>query len=159
MNIKHITEKIILKLSQKNQTISFAESCTGGRIASAFTAIPGSSSVLNGSCITYSNEVKHKWLGVTKKTLDNYGAVSKECVYEMLDGIKAMASSDYALAVSGIAGPTGGTKLKPVGTVYIGVLTPTNKIVYKSLFKGDREEIQTKSTIFAIEELAKFLEK
>ena len=159
MNIKHIIEKIILELSQKNQTISFAESCTGGRIASAFTSVSGSSKILNGSCITYSNEVKHKWLGVSKKTLESYGAVSKECVYEMLDGIKAMASSDYALAVSGIAGPTGGTEFKPVGTVYIGVLTPTNKMVYKSHFEGNREEIQRKSTTFAIEELAKYLKK
>ena len=70
-----------------------------------------------------------------------------------------MASSDYALAVSGIAGPTGGTEFKPVGTVYIGVLTPTNKIVYKSHFEGNREEIQTKSTTFAIEKLAKLFRK
>ena len=159
MNIKHIIEKIILELSQKNQTISFAESCTGGRIASAFTSVSGSSKILNGSCVTYSNEVKHKWLGVSHDTLNNYGAVSQECVYEMLEGIKNMANSDYALAVSGIAGPTGGTEFKPVGTVYIGILTPTFKNVYKSHFKGNREEVQTKSTIFAIEKLAIFLEK
>jgi len=159
MNIKHIIEKIILELSQENQTISFAESCTGGRIASAFTSVSGSSKILNGSCVTYSNEIKHNWLGVSRETLDNYGAVSQKCVYEMLDGIKAMANSNYALAVSGVAGPTGGTELKPVGTVYIGVLTPTKKVVYKSHFEGNREEIQVKSTIFAIEKLANFLKK
>ena len=150
-------EKIIQKLTEQKQTISFAESCTGGRIAAAFTAISGASNILNGSCITYSNEIKHSWLGVSQKVLDNSGAVSEECVSQMLDGIQKMANSDYAIAVSGIAGPTGGTELKPVGTVYIGILTPSNKEVFHSLFEGSREDIQEQSTVFAIEKLAKTL--
>jgi len=142
--------EIIDKLKEQNQTISFAESCTGGLIASAFTAISGVSSVFNGSLVTYSNEIKHKWLGVDNKILENFGAVSSRCVEEMLRGIKSMSSSDYAIAISGIAGPTGGSKLKPVGTVYIGIITPTNIKVEKFLFNGDRENIQKEAKNMAI---------
>ena len=150
MKKNKILEKIITHLTQKNQTISFAESCTGGRIAAAFTAISGASAVLNGSCVTYSNDIKHQWLGVEEQTLVEFGAVSKECVEEMLKGIQQMAGCDYAIAVSGIAGPTGGTKLKPVGTVYIGILTPMEKIVERFYFDGTRKEVQEKATKRAI---------
>ena len=156
-NIHNIVEKIIQNLTEQNQTITFAESCTGGRIAVAFTAISGASNVLNGSCVTYSNEIKHKWLGVENDILEEFGAVSEECVIQMLDGIQKMAQSDYAIAVSGIAGPTGGTEFKPVGTVYIGLLTPTSKEIFHCHFKGSREEVQEQSTSFAIEKLAKTL--
>ena len=156
-NSKNIVEKIILKLTEQQQTISFAESCTGGRIATAFTAISGASNVLNGSCVTYSNEIKHDWLGVGNDILEEFGAVSKECISQMLDGIQKMAQSDYAIAVSGIAGPTGGTEFKPVGTVYIGLLTPTSKEIFHCHFKGSREEVQEQSTTFSIEKLAEAL--
>ena len=157
-NIKELTEKIIQKLTQQRQTISFAESCTGGRIAAAFTAISGASEVLHGSCVTYSNDIKHQWLGVTYEVLENHGAVSEPCVAQMLDGIQKMTRSDYAIAVSGIAGPTGGTSFKPVGTVYIGVKTPSEKQVFHCHFKGDREAVQDRSTQFAIEKMAEVLE-
>ena len=156
-NMHNIVERIILELTKQKETISFAESCTGGRIAAAFTAISGASNVLNGSCVTYSNEIKHQWLGVSEEILENFGAVSEECVSQMLDGIQKIAESNYAIAVSGIAGPTGGTKLKPVGTVYIGILTPNNKEVFHCLFEGSREEVQEQSTVFSIEKLAKTL--
>ena len=156
-NTNELVEKIITKLTKEQQTISFAESCTGGRIAAAFTTISGASNVLNGSCVTYSNEIKHKWLGVENDILEEFGAVSQECVSQMLDGIQKMAQSDYAIAVSGIAGPTGGTEFKPVGTVYIGLLTPTSKEIFHCHFKGSREEVQEQSTSFAIEKLAKTL--
>ena len=156
-NITNITEKIILELSKNKQTITFAESCTGGRIASAFTAISGSSAVLNGSCVTYSNEIKHLWLGVEETVLENFGAVSQQCVVQMLEGIKNLAGADYALAVSGIAGPTGGTDLKPVGTVYIGLQTPFSQEVFHCFFHGDREQIQEQSVVFAIEKLYEVL--
>jgi len=156
-NMHNIVERIILELTKQKETISFAESCTGGRIAAAFTAISGASNVLNGSCVTYSNEIKHQWLGVSEEILENFGAVSEECVSQMLDGIRKMAESNYAIAVSGIAGPTGGTELKPVGTVYIGILTPNNKEVFHCLFEGSREEVQEQSTVFSIEKLAKTL--
>ena len=152
---KQNTIDIIEILKAKNQSITFAESCTGGRIASAFTAISGASSVLNGSAVTYSNEIKSQWLGVKEQTLINHGAVSSECVQEMLKGVCKMVKADYAIAVSGIAGPTGGTVQKPVGTVYIGVKTPKETIVNRYLFKGDREEVQNQATAKSIEILKK----
>lgn len=157
MKNRHYITQIITHLKENHQTISFAESCTGGRIASAFTAISGASSVFNGSCVTYSNEIKHLWLGVEESILQNFGAVSRECVSQMLHGILKMAQSDYAIAVSGIAGPLGGTETKPVGTVYIGILTPFDKEIFKSHFEGNREEIQQQATDFAIEKLAQKL--
>ncbi|MCO4845888.1 MAG: CinA family protein [Sulfurovum sp.] len=157
-NIQDAVEKIIQKLTKEEQTISFAESCTGGRIAAAFTAISGASNVLHGSCVTYSNDIKHLWLGVDNEVLEKFGAVSKPCVVQMLEGIQKMAASDYAIAVSGIAGPTGGTELKPVGTVYIGVQTPFVQEVFHCNFNGPREAVQEQSTVFAIEKLAEVLE-
>jgi nicotinamide-nucleotide amidase len=156
-NIHNIVEKIIQSLTEKKQTITFAESCTGGRIAAAFTAISGASEILDGSCVTYSNDIKHLWLGVENEVLDKYGAVSSQCVSQMLEGIQRLAGSDYAIAVSGIAGPTGGTELKPVGTVYIGLQTPFSQEVFHCNFSGPREAIQEQSTVFAIEKLAEIL--
>ena len=147
---KQNTIEIINSLKEKNQTITFAESCTGGRIAAEFTAISGASSVLNGSVVSYANEIKSKWLGVKEQTLVKHGAVSKETVEEMLMGILEMASADHAIAVSGIAGPTGGTVEKPVGTVYIGVKNKTVSIVELHLFEGDRESVQKQATETAI---------
>lgn len=151
-------KKIVEKLEQQSLSISFAESCTGGRVASAFTAISGVSSIFNGSCVTYSNEIKHLWLGVENDILERYGAVSEQCVSQMLDGIKTKANSDVAIAISGIAGPNGGSELKPVGSVYIGILTPNKKEIFECYFDGDREQIQNKATQFAIDKLANFLE-
>jgi nicotinamide-nucleotide amidase len=150
----NLTKKIIDKLTKDHHTITFAESCTGGRVASTFTAISGASSVLNGSLVTYSNDIKHQWLKVPYEVLENKGAVSSECVSYMLEGAKEMAKSDYAIAISGIAGPSGGTEFKPVGTVYIGILTPHTKEIFHSLFDGDREAVQQQSVDFAIEKLA-----
>lgn len=157
MNYNNV-EKIIKKLASQNQTISFAESCTGGRIAAAFTTISGASTVLNGSVVTYSNTLKHAWLNVDNEVLENFGAVSSECVSQMLEGIIKLSAADYVLAVSGIAGPTGGTEEKPVGTVYIGLKTPYNKEVFQCLFDGDREHVQEQSTAFAIKKLEEVLE-
>jgi len=144
------TNTIINKLRKSNKTITFAESCTGGRIAAEFTAVSGASSVLNGSVVSYANEIKSQWLGVKEETLVKYGAVSKKTVEEMLTGVLKMASADYAIAVSGIAGPTGGTDEKPVGTVYIGIKNSNTSIVQLYHFKGDRESIQKQATKSAI---------
>lgn len=152
-------EEIIKILKENNQTISFAESCTGGLLSSSFVEISGVSAVFNGSFVTYSNKIKQEWLGVKDKTLINFGAVSKECVEEMLEGVKLKAKSDYAVAISGIAGPDGGSKEKPVGTVYIGFLTPKEKIVFKNVFKGKRLEVQEQAKEFSIEKLINFLKK
>jgi len=153
-----ITKKIIARLKEKNGSITAAESCTGGQIAAEITAVSGASDVFNGSVVTYSNEIKHLWLGVKKETLEKYGAVSAECVHEMLSGALRMADADHAIAVSGIAGPTGGTPDKPVGTVYIGIKTPEAEEIYHNLFDGDREIVQRQSVCFALEKLAEMTE-
>ena len=152
-----MTKKIIEQLTLEKQTITFAESCTGGRIAAEFTAVSGASNVLHGSLVTYSNDIKHQWLGVSLKTLETQGAVSRACVEEMLEGVQKLTQSDYAIAVSGIAGPTGGTEFKPVGTVYIGIQTPFTKEVFHCYFHGNREQLQKQSVVFAIEKLADIL--
>ncbi len=149
-SIRENTIEIIDMLKKRKQTITFAESCTGGRIASEFTAISGASIVLNGSVVSYANEIKSKWLGVEEKTLMKYGAVSLQCVEEMLRGIVKMVDAEHGIAVSGIAGPTGGTAEKPVGTVYIGVMVNGEISVEHCFFKGDRGSIQEQSTDHAI---------
>ncbi len=136
----NIFEHIIKTLPPKK--ITFAESCTGGLIASTLTKYSGSSNIFDGSVVTYANRIKHEWLGVSQDTLKRYGAVSEQTVKEMLLGAIEIAKANYAIAVSGIAGPTGGTKEKPVGTVYIGVANEKELKVEHHLFKGDRNYIQ-----------------
>jgi len=155
--MKQRLQNIIQTLKENDHTITMAESCTGGRIAAAFTSIPGASAVFHGSCVTYANEIKHLWLGVKKETLQQYGAVSEKCVEEMLIGIQTKAASTYAIAVSGIAGPEGGSREKPVGTVYIGLMTPQKIMIEKYLFEGDREAIQETATATALMLLEKNL--
>lgn len=111
-------------LTQRGQTISTAESCTGGRLAALLNAHSGSSAYYTGSVIAYDNRIKESVLGVRRDDLTNHGAVSEEVVLQMADGIRALMHTDYAIATSGIAGPTGGTKEKPVGTVWIAWATP-----------------------------------
>lgn len=130
-------------LWKNNLTITTAESCTGGLVASLITKISGSSDIFDGSIVSYSNKIKNQELNVSNKTLEKYGAVSKEVVKEMLVGVKKKFNSSLAIAISGIAGPNGGTKLKPVGTVIIGIIDQNNnKIVETYIFKGNRENVQ-----------------
>ncbi len=158
MEQKQLLQLIIDKLRDKKQTISFAESCTGGQIAAAITSIGGSSDVFNGSVVSYSNDIKHEWLGVSKEILTNHGAVSRECVEEMLKGIIKMAHANYGVAVSGIAGPNGGSEAKPVGTVFIGLINNDVTDIHHCNFSGDRQSVQKQSVDFAINLIAKHLE-
>ena len=112
-------------LKQQGMTIATAESCTGGRLAAALNAQSGSSAYYMGSVVAYDNRIKEQVLGVAHDTLVEYGAVSEQTVREMAEGVRALMNTDYAIATSGIAGPTGGTKDKPVGTVWIAWATPT----------------------------------
>jgi len=143
-----IFEHIVNNLPPKK--ITFAESCTGGLIASSLTKISGSSNCFDGSVVTYANRIKHEWLGVEELTLEKYGAVSEQTVKEMLLGAIEISKADYALAVSGIAGPTGGTPAKPVGTVFIGVADRKTLKVEEFHFKGDRNYIQYQAMMNAI---------
>lgn len=146
----NIFDSIIELLSSEGETISFAESCTGGLIASLLTSRSGSSDILDGSVVSYANRIKNKWLGVSEEILQDPGAVSKECVVEMAAGTIKLADSDMALAVSGIAGPTGGTPYKPVGTVYIAAAYRDKIVARHLLLKGDRNYIQYQSAMHAI---------
>jgi nicotinamide-nucleotide amidase len=147
----NIFEYLKERLETNNKKITFAESCTGGLIASYLTKIAGSSSVFDGSVVSYANEIKSKWLGVDEIVLEKFGAVSEETVQQMLLGILEISDSDYAIAVSGIAGPSGGTLTKPVGTVFIGVSDKSGKFVVERVqLNGSREEIQYKTMMNAI---------
>ncbi len=136
--------------------ITFAESCTGGLIASSLTKVPSSSKCFDGSVVSYANRIKHEWLGVETSTLNKFGAVSEQSVKEMLLGAIEISKSDYAIAVSGIAGPDGGSKEKPVGTVYIGVANRKELKVELFHFKGDRNYIQYQSMMSAFKMFIEF---
>jgi nicotinamide-nucleotide amidase len=139
------------RLKQNSETITCAESCTGGLIASMITEISGSSEIFKGSIITYCNEVKEQELDVKRKTMIKFGVVSYEVVEQMLIGSLKKFNATYAMAVSGVAGPTGGTKAKPVGTVVIGVISingDKNINIYN--FKGNRKEIQIQAAKTAL---------
>jgi nicotinamide-nucleotide amidase len=144
----NLFEHIVNNLPPKK--ITFAESCTGGLIASNLTKISGSSNCFDGSVVTYANRIKHEWLGVEELTLEKYGAVSEQTVKEMLLGAIEISKADFAIAVSGIAGPTGGTPTKPVGTVYIGVANRETLQVELLHLKGDRNYIQYLAMMNAI---------
>lgn len=131
-------EVLIREMTKSGVTLSMAESCTGGKIASELTAYSGASKILQGGIVAYSNSAKESCLGVSSQTLRSYGAVSEEVVKEMAIGAKSRLQSDYAIATSGIAGPTGGTDQKPVGTVWIAVAGKSKVIARKYNFKNDR---------------------
>lgn len=146
-------------LRSNNQTITTAESCTGGLVASMITKISGSSDIFNGSIVTYSNKIKNQELNVKNETLEKFGAVSIEVVNEMLNGVISKFDANFAIAISGIAGPNGGTKNKPVGTVVIGISDSNNhKIVNIYNFKGSREDIQIQAAKVALREIYKFVQ-
>jgi len=147
--VKYITDL----LDHKNKKITFAESCTGGLLSYYFTSQNGVSKIFEGSLITYSNILKENWLAVDHKILEDVGAVSQEVVAEMSEGALNVSSADYAISISGIAGDTGGTDEKPVGTVYIGVRSKDRHIEKLLNLHGDRNYIQHQSVLFAIKML------
>ena len=146
-------KELAQKLINNNLTISGAESCTGGMVVSALVDYPGISAVLNESYITYSNESKIKILGVNPETLEIHGAVSAECVGEMVRGLKKISGADICFAVSGIAGPDGGTPEKPVGTVFFAVLFNDEISVWKEHFSGVRNDVREKSSLSVISKI------
>ena len=146
-------------LKQRQQTISTAESCTGGRLAAMLNAQSGSSAFYMGSVVAYANEIKEQVLGVQHDTLLNYGAVSEQTVLEMANGVRALMHTDYAIATSGIAGPTGGTAEKPVGTVWIAWATPegTEAKCYHFGAAREREQITLRAVTESLVHLIKSL--
>ena len=145
-------------LKQHGQTISTAESCTGGRLAAALNAQSGSSAYYMGSVVAYDNSIKEQVLGVKHTTLEEHGAVSEQTVREMAEGVRALMQTDYAIATSGIAGPTGGTADKPVGTVWIAWATP--KGTYAKCFRLGtlREQITQRAVTTALVHLIRIMQ-
>ena len=151
-------EKLVQTLAEMGLTISTAESCTGGMVASAIVDIAGASQVYNEGFITYSNEAKMKYLNVSEETLEKHGAVSEEVVREMAIGCRTATLSDLAVVTSGVAGPGGGSLEKPVGLVYVACAY--KDIVESRSFKfdGDRTHIRKQATKEAIEMVMDLLE-
>ncbi len=138
-------------LESHGKTIGLAESCTGGLIAAMLTKHAGISAVFRAGVVAYGNEIKESWLGVRSSTIEQFGVVSEPCVREMLEGVMDASLSDFAIATSGIAGPGGGSKELPVGTVFVGACSREGKMrVKKLLLQGDREYIQIQSAYHAL---------
>jgi nicotinamide-nucleotide amidase len=148
---ENLEDVLIQLLDQKKLTVTCAESCTGGLIAARLINVSGASKVFNEGFITYSNEAKSKYLNVNKNTLDVYGAVSEETAKEMVEGAALNTNSNAALAVTGIAGPDGGTDEKPVGLVFIGCYVDGKTIVKKYNFKGNRRKVRESTVICALD--------
>ncbi|HOV11782.1 MAG TPA: competence/damage-inducible protein A [Bacteroidales bacterium] len=149
-----VTGKLLL---EKHASIATAESCTGGLIAHQITAVPGASGYFKGSVIAYDNDIKSKVLGVNKKLIEKHGAVSEEVVIAMAQNLKKIMGTDYALAVSGIAGPAGGTPEKPVGTVWLACSTPEKTLTQKLSLGNDRGRNITRASLAALNLLRKQL--
>ena len=145
-----LEEKIVSLLQEKGWKIASAESCSGGMIASRLVNVSGVSDVFEEGYITYSNAAKHKLLGVSKQSLGQYGAVSSQVAGEMALGAARQARARAAIAVTGIAGPGGGTPQKPVGLVYIGCYVDGRVFVTENHFQGSRQEIRTATTQAAL---------
>lgn len=154
---EEIEATLIEALTRRRETLGLAESCTGGGIAHRLTNVPGASAVLRAGLVTYSNEAKQRFLGVREETLQQHGAVSEPVAREMAEGARRETGADYALAVTGIAGPSGGSETKPVGTVFIALAGPFPTVVEKNFNPFDRETFKQVTTQQALDLLRRNL--
>lgn len=152
-SINSIAQQVGEALRRIDKKLTVAESCTGGGIAESITSVAGSSQWFEYGYITYSNKAKIKLLGVEQQTLDTCGAVSEQVVEQMAGGALKSSDADYAIAVSGIAGPDGGTAEKPVGTVWICWITPEITRVEKYQLQGDRQAVRDQVIKISLQEL------
>lgn len=150
-------QELIKLLRDQKLTVSFAESCTGGALSSFLTEQPGISDIFLGSVVSYSNEAKVDLLGVRRDTLMQEGAVSEEVARQMAHGVRRQLKTEWSVAITGIAGPSGGTPTKPVGTVCFAVSGPNFEEARKKYFSGNRKDIQTASVDFAVQWLCEAL--
>ena len=141
--------KVVEYLKKKKMKVAFCESCTGGYISKTITDVPGASEVFDCGMVTYSDEIKTRFAGVSNIALKNHGAVSEEVAAQMAKGIRTLSGADFGISVTGIAGPDGGTEEKPVGLVYMGISTKNTTITKKLNFRGNREKIRL-STVNAV---------
>ncbi len=148
---------VLAALRHRGARLALAESCTGGMVAALLTEIPGASDVLFGAAVTYAEEAKTLWAGVSKELLAQHGAVSSECAEAMARGIREVTRTDWGLSVTGFAGPGGGTEANPVGTVYVGVVGPGSSHVERRTFLGDRERIRRFASHAALDLLRRAL--
>lgn len=144
-------------LTREQLTLSLAESCTGGLLASMFTKEAGASAFLERGGVTYANSAKTGWLGVPQQVLDQYGAVSEECARAMASGLRTASKTDLAVAITGVAGPDGGSPEKPVGTVFIAMATEDAVHVKRYQFSGNRNQVQQMSAYMALEWIRRFV--
>lgn len=152
-----LAQQVIETMKERGLKLAVVESCTGGQLAAYLTAVPGASAVFVGGLIPYSNAAKAQLLGVDWSTLDQYGAVSEECARELVTNGELALRADYTIAITGIAGPDGGTEEKPVGTVYIAWSNPGGIVIERRDFKGGRAEVQRQSVLHALKKLLDFL--
>ena len=138
---------LIKKLIKKKLKISFAESCTGGLLTSSITSVSGASKIFNLSLITYSNQAKIKFLKVNKNIIKKYGAVSHECCLALVNNLSKISKANINVSITGIAGPNGGTKQKPVGLVYIGIKRGSKTQINKCFFKNKTRSTIQKATV------------
>ena len=160
LSIHSLAEKLVTLAREKNITFGTAESCTGGMISASVTDISGASAVFYGGIVSYDNSVKQSLLGVKEETLATVGAVSAQTASQMATGARAALGVDFAVSVTGIAGPGGGTPTKPVGLVYISTASPNGTITIKeNHFDGNREEIRLQTVETALMMLISAIEQ
>ncbi len=152
-------EEIAKILIGKKLKIATTESCTGGLLSSRLTDISGSSAFIHLNLVTYANEAKHNMLGVRNETLENFGAVSEECSYEMASGLMKLTGADICISTTGIAGPTGGSTEKPVGLMYSTICTKDKAITFETRFHPEIPRVEMKEMFVqaVLEKLYKFL--
>lgn len=150
MDIRKVAGNLVALMKAQGLTCATAESCTGGGVGSAITAIPGSSAVFAGGVISYSNEVKRDVLGVSEQDLNRVGAVSCEVAGQMAAGVRGLLKVDIAVSLTGIAGPDGGSAAKPVGLVWFGVATKDGVRTEKAIFGGDRDMVREQAIMHAL---------
>ena len=156
--MKNLSKKVVSVLKKKKLKISFAESCTGGLLSSSITTISGSSKVFTLGLVTYSNQSKINMLKVPKKTIKKHGAVSYETCLSMVKNLNKISKTNISVSVTGIAGPRGGSKKKPVGLVFIGIKKGNKTVVKKYLFKNKKRDlIQRAAVIKALNLILSFL--
>lgn len=145
-----LEEQVVLKLKENNWQISFAESCTGGLLSGRLVNVSGVSDVFSEGYVTYANAAKHRILGVSQDSLDNFGAVSRQVAEEMARGAANVSGAQCAVSVTGIAGPDGGTETKPVGLVYIGCYVAGKIVVTENHFQGNRAQVRAQTVEAAL---------
>ena len=155
--MENFSKKLIQYCINRGLSISIAESCTGGMITSKLISIAGASKVIDCGLVTYSNKAKQIYLDVPKFELEKYGAVSKQVAESMINGLKNKNSSDIFISTTGIAGPKGGSKKKPVGTVFHSFYIKKNIFTIKNFYEGNRYKIRLKASMFSINETFKRL--